>query len=527
MFVVLERRFGLAVGLIVVARVTSAVASVDACPTNDEVFLPNENAVVVPVSQQCPKFYSEIFSTTGCADESGGACTYCNNGTALNWAGACATVCPIKTSLVLTGGVTVPLWKTPATAHGLHIAFGDGADDVCHIDMTTDAATRTLHVKDATGTVYSAQAPAESVEYRVCMPTYSVVYNCGTGASGIAPDAQSIILTYPFSFSGVGGCARSGYSPTGWEMNGTNYAIDAKTFVWNTTAGATATLQWAANTYKASYICESGNSAAKTDSVTYDTSYTINYTGCTKVGHDFGGWSSDATYQNGDSFVWQTAGDKTFTGIWNVKQLTATYNCDGGTGTTPASANVTWDTDYTLAANTCAKDGYWYRGWTNSGTRYQPGDTYHWTPETNQTFTADWLAKYNAGVAGTAYTGDDGSNTWTATFPYATVSGTAMCSSDNGEFADFHQAAAPASGGKWCWCKMTIAETRLASDWVSLFGYSESGTEDENGNYTPGDENETANAALCAENCALHCGYTVANYDALRTTIFDSVSYRE
>ena len=105
-------------------------------------------------------------------------------------------------------------------------------------------------------------------------------------------------------------------------------------------------------------------------------------------------------------------------------------------------------------------------------------------------------------VAGTGYTGDEATKTWTTTFPYGTVSGIATCNSTQGEYGraypeynfDNNHAS---SEGIYCWCRMMLP---VRSAWVYRYAYG--------------------SASVCASLCALDCGYNVEDRSAFRWGVF-------
>ena len=107
-------------------------------------------------------------------------------------------------------------------------------------------------------------------------------------------------------------------------------------------------------------------------------------------------------------------------------------------------------------------------------------------------------------VAGTGYTGDEATKTWTTTFPYGTVSGIATCNSTQGEYGraypeynfDNNHAS---SEGLYCRCRMT---SPVRSAWVYFNGH--------------------VSASECASNCARLCGNYVRADAAFRSGIFGS-----
>ena len=66
-----------------------------------------------------------------------------------------------------------------------------------------------------------------------------------------------------------------------------------------------------------------------------------------------------------------------------------TYSCGDGTGTPPSGATPTYNTSYTVAANTCKRPGYTFAGWNDGSKTVQPGQM-TWLYTSPVTFTAKW-----------------------------------------------------------------------------------------------------------------------------------------
>ena len=80
---------------------------------------------------------------------------------------------------------------------------------------------------------------------------------------------------------------------------------------------------------------------------------------------------------------------------WTANVYSATYDCDSTTegSMTPGQVNITFDTEFTTAANTCVKTGYHFVGWSVSGTTSDvksAGNTFIWKYAENKTFVAKW-----------------------------------------------------------------------------------------------------------------------------------------
>ena len=134
--------------------------------------------------------------------------------------------------------------------------------------------------------------------------------------------------------------------------------------------------------------------------------------------------------------------------------------------------------------------------------------------KTGYTFVGWQVALYDfstldPSVAGTNHTYNTSAYTWSTTFPYGVVAGTALCSITPGTYAVAGTPDESTSGGQYCWCKAktytpdgsNIAyENTLSSAWQY--------------------NRDTGSASVCASNCAHYCGYYVKLYPDFRQAMF-------
>ena len=132
----------------------------------------------------------------------------------------------------------------------------------------------------------------------------------------------------------------------------------------------------------------------------------------TRANSGFAGWCVDSGLT--DCAATQTildtdTGDKTFYASWTcnngygaaldgqsctANQYNVTYDCGTGTGTPPAGATVSYDSNFSpvmVMQNLCEKTGYILSGWAVSGTSDVKSGTFKWTYLGDKTLTAQWV----------------------------------------------------------------------------------------------------------------------------------------
>ncbi len=248
-----------------------------------------------------------------------------------------------------------------------------------------------------------------TLEYIANAPTTTATGQTNT-VNGMPTTLQQT-LTYDDPYSVASDPTLTGYSFGGWlasdalsdpapagNIYSGGYSIDHYKGV----GAQTMTAQWTANQYDVTYADSAGTvTDTHTDDATYDSNYVAlgiaNTTITVPTGYTFIGWSSVVNptvtrgAANGTTPVntgtvsnawtgetpWRIANDnKTVYAAFLANQYNITYSCTGGepanntgnntgtaTGTAPATQLVTFDSPYTLAANTCTLQGYVFNGW--------------------------------------------------------------------------------------------------------------------------------------------------------------------
>lgn len=209
-----------------------------------------------------------------------------------------------------------------------------------------------------------------------------------------------------------------------------------------------------------------------------------------------------------------------------------TYSCNGGTlsGTLPSDTTATYGKSFSptvITEDMCTPpSGHIYAGQAilvdgvevayyayNRAKKF----TYYYTSDI--VIAPHWAAvaepavlATNLGINGTNGTYSNGaSGTWSVKFYYGTISGISQCSTIGPEnnawgyytgilAADPEEIEASTSG-QYCYCKMTSPAIN-DSPWVFLF--------------------DRGNTGYCGSNCAIRCGYHIANESAFRASIFSA-----
>lgn len=199
------------------------------------------------------------------------------------------------------------------------------------------------------GSVFSTQGLSDSA--------YSVSID-----SSATQSSPYLKLTCNAKYITIANPTRRGYTFTGWTCgngvsvvsnNGSSYRFKV------TSSGATITATWVANNYTITYNgngADNGTTASQT--CRFDTTYTLNANGFTKVGYLFEGWATspdgDVVYADRVSVRNLTTADNgnvTLYAKWKAVEYTIAFDANGGTGTLE-SITTHYDEDVTLPDGT-------------------------------------------------------------------------------------------------------------------------------------------------------------------------------
>lgn len=145
------------------------------------------------------------------------------------------------------------------------------------------------------------------------------------------------------------------------------------------------------------YDANGGTGAPSSQTKWYGTILTLSTVKPSREGHDFLGWSTNATgtvqYNPGD--LWGADSDATLYAIWRAHTYIVSYNANGGTGA-PGNQTKTYGVVLTLSSTKPTKTNYNFKGWgTSAGSTtvaYSPGEAY--TSNAPVTLYAIWELAY-------------------------------------------------------------------------------------------------------------------------------------
>ncbi|EHQ88486.1 InlB B-repeat-containing protein [Desulfosporosinus youngiae] len=250
------------------------------------------------------------------------------------------------------------------------------------------------------GTTYTM--PAENVTFTAqwtanAPDTYTITFIGGAGATGVAPIQAATGANGTFALP-ANTFEKAGYTFAGWSDGTTTYDVGA-TYTMPAN-DITFTAQWTAdapNTYTVTFIGGAGAiGVAPTKTVTTAASIVVLPTNpFTKAGYTFAGWNDGTTTYDAGATYTMPANDVTFTAQWTADApdtYTVTFiGGAGATGVAPIQAATGAYGTFSLPANTFAKTGYTFAGWSDGTTTYD-ADTTYTMPANDVTFTAQWTA---------------------------------------------------------------------------------------------------------------------------------------
>ena len=201
--------------------------------------------------------------------------------------------------------------------------------------------------------------------------SYDVVFNANGGSGSMA--AQSITFGTSANLS-ANTFTRDGYTFAGWNTEsgggGTAYGNTAN-FPMNV-EGVTLYAQWEAvplETFTVTFNSNGGSAVSAQDVVEGET-VSVPDPVPTRLGHSFDGWFNGATAYD---FGMPVTGNLTLTAEWTPNDYDVVFDANGGTGSM-VSQSITFGTSANLTANSFARDGHTFAGWTTAsgggGTAY-------------------------------------------------------------------------------------------------------------------------------------------------------------
>lgn len=227
--------------------------------------------------------------------------------------------------------------------------------------------------------------------------TYTITYNGNGATGGTVPNSGTYTSggsDYVVS-SNSGNLAKSGFTFAGWNTNadgtsGANYTGSGSETL-NTTSNLTLYAKWSAASYAVSYNTNGGGTNPTQTDVQFGSSFTL-AAAPTRSGYNFLGWEvgSGATatlYGAGTSYTMGSSA-VSFTAKWSGQSYLIAYSLNGGSGTAPASVEVSHDGNFTTAAAP-TRDGFNFTKWSDGTTLYDAGASIT-NVTSNKTLTAQW-----------------------------------------------------------------------------------------------------------------------------------------
>jgi len=227
--------------------------------------------------------------------------------------------------------------------------------------------------------------------------TYTITYNGNGATGGTVPNSGTYTSggsDYVVS-SNSGNLAKSGFTFAGWNTNadGTSgaYYTGSGSETLNTTSNLTLYAKWTAASYAVSYNTNGGGTNPTQTDVQFGSSFTL-AAAPTRSGYNFLGWEvgSGATatlYGAGTSYTMGSSA-VSFTAKWSGQSYLIAYSLNGGSGTAPASVEVSHDGNFTTAAAP-TRDGFNFTKWSDGTTLYDAGASIT-NVTSNKTLTAQW-----------------------------------------------------------------------------------------------------------------------------------------
>ena len=224
---------------------------------------------------------------------------------------------------------------------------------------------------------------------------YTLTYHCGDG-NGTPPAPQPIKYNTWFAFA-QNTCTKDGYNFAGWDIE-SEIGHPAQNAGWHYTSDMMAVAIWEQNTkFVVTLNPNGGSGGTQSVNVTYNEIMPNISNLPTRQYYDFQGFVDEdgVYYYNAAGTAikqWPVLGNGVLTAVWEPYTFTATYNCGDGSNP-PHSQSARYGEEFTLAENTCTRDGYKFAGWTIDGESVP--NSFEWKFTAPTEFTAQWTANSN------------------------------------------------------------------------------------------------------------------------------------
>ena len=177
---------------------------------------------------------------------------------------------------------------------------------------------------------------------------------------------------------------RTGYTFNNWHYDtGNGYYEEYCNDYYGIAHNITLQAWWTANNYTITYDANGGTISSTTQSVKYDSTYTLRTP--TRTGYTFLGWYNGENKVDGG--IWKLTSGLSLKAEWQVKTYNVTFNANEGNCST-TSLTATFDEYLTLPTPT--RTGYTFSGWYSGNTKYSSGT---WKTDGNVSLTAKWTAR--------------------------------------------------------------------------------------------------------------------------------------
>ena len=266
---------------------------------------------------------------------------------------------------------------TPATGYELTTFTVNGDDE------TPTEGSYTVEDLSADQTVVAGFTPI----------TYTLTYTLNDGTA--TNPATYTIETTTFTLNNP---TKTGYTFTGWKLNGEGDAMMTVTITKGSTGNLAYTATWTPTIYNIEYTMNGGTATpANPTTYTIETP-TFTLTNPTKTGYTFKGWKLNG---EGDAMMEVTiaqgsTGHLAYTATWQINKYTITFDSNGGSAVDP----ITQDYGTTVTAPAApTKPGCDFAGWTPELPETMPAE--------NMTVTATWTElTYTVSITGAGVTAD-------------------------------------------------------------------------------------------------------------------------
>lgn len=219
---------------------------------------------------------------------------------------------------------------------------------------------------------------------------YTVDFN----ANGGTVVNTKIEVTYGGTYGTLPEPSRDGYTFKGWYTTSTGGTQIKSTSTVNITSATTLYAHWTANSYTVTYDVNGNGGSVSTPSksVTYDEEYGTLPT-AERTGYIFEGWYDAESGGNriaSDTIV-KTASNHPIYAHWKAKDVTVTFNANGGVITGATSKTYSYGSRYTNLPGSVTKKYHTFKGWYYNDQLITSTTTV--TTETAHTLDAVWDVK--------------------------------------------------------------------------------------------------------------------------------------